>query len=201
LADYDSSNSDNQDYLGVKESKLKIPITVSKVLFAYTNRLFCVASSEGIYIFSLDSSKNLGSLVITENVSPKKCILAFKTGNYNQAITFAIYLNLSEYLEKFICLINIEKVEYITSKLSLNTIVPLLVFFARRIESDNNIQLNLIWIFSLLKNNKLKFLSNDKNKEIFYSLNKALLKHYKSTQKLLEENYYSLKFLLDQLDK
>ena len=207
--DYNSQDSDyEQDKtnttgieLGNKNKKKNLAIKVSKVVFSYTNRSFCIASTEGIFYFSLDVDNNLGLIQLEEDITPKLCLEAFKNSNYTQAITYAIYLNLSDILDKIIISIEVDKIEYITSKIPFSVTLQLFDYFAKKLDSDNNIQLNLIWVFALMKNhkNELRNVSKDKSKNIFFNLNKSITKHYKNLTNMLEENVYTLEYLIDNI--
>lgn len=200
--EYDSANSDYeidpQLIGGAGKSKLKkknLQIKVSKVAFSYTNRAFIIASTEGVFYFSLDVSKNLAILQLDENVTPQLCIEAFKEGNFVQAITYSVYLNLPDILDKVFSLIDSDKIEYISKRITTGVCVSLLDYFAKKLENENSIQINLMWVFNILKNHKNEIKQN-KDKNIFFTLNKAISKHYKNIIKLLEENLFTLDFLV-----
>ena len=137
---YDSGNSDYEiedEYNRVfnnskKNIKKQLPITITKVAFSYTNRSFIVASTEGIFFYSLDVDYNFGSLVLNDNVTPDMCLVAFKNKNYEKAIIFCIYLNLGEILDIVINSINSDRINLICSKLPINVVMPLILFFSKR---------------------------------------------------------------------
>lgn len=203
---YDSNNSDYEieDSNGIlyssskKNTKKHLPIVITKVAFSFTNRSFIVASTEGIFFYSLDVENNFGNLILNEKINPSMCLQAYKEKNYEKAIVYCIYLNLSDVLDVIINSINHERTEIICGRLPVNVIFALLIYFSKRLEKDNNIGLNLIWTINLLKciKNNSSIVSNKNNTNLFSNLSKSIQKNYKNITKLLEENVFSLEFLL-----
>lgn len=200
--EYDSGNSDYEidpQLVGAggknKLKKKNLQIKVNKVAFSYTNRAFVIASTEGVFYYSLDVTKNLATLQLDENVTPQLCIEAFKEGNFVQAITYAVFLNLPDILDKVFSLIDSDKIEYISKRISTGVCISLLEYFAKKLENENSIQINLMWVFNILRNHKNE-IKHNKDKNVFFSLNKAISKHYKNIMKLLEENLFTIDFLV-----
>lgn len=213
LDNYDYENESNDsDYektnksvvtinKSVKEKKsFNVPIKITKVLFSYSNRSFYIASSEGIYVFSLDNTNSTlgGAMSIDENVSPQKAVIAYLDENYVQAITYATILQSSDLLTKFINNIDLKNAEIIVSKLSLSCLVSLCDFFMKKIESDSLIQLNLKWILSIFKT-RYRELKSIKDKKVFVGFNKLISKYYNGLIGVMDENSYTIDYILDQM--
>ena len=84
----------------------------------------------------------------------------------------------------------------ISNKLPFNILGPLLDFLAKKIETDRNVQLYLMWIFYVLKFNgdNLKML---KNKNLFLNLNKSITKGMKGLNSIVQENIFSIKYITE----
>ena len=187
----------------VKEGKsFNLPIKISKVVFSYSNRSFYIASSEGIFAFSLDSLNSVESfnvpLILEANVSPQQAVLAYLEGNYEQAITYTISLKNMDLLDKFINGIDLGKVELICKKLNLNIIIILFEYFGKKIENDSLFQLNLIWVNSLIKMRYNELKQMKQSQKTFINLIKILNKYQNNLINVVDENSYTISYILDQ---
>ena len=206
--DYDSQDSEwEKEETGItigksvkEKKKFNLPIKISKVIFSGTNRNFYIACSEGIFSYSLDSLSDLTinkELLIDENVSPQKAVIAFQNKNFSQAICYSIYLQSHELLEKFINNIDMKEADIIITKLPLSCCLMLCDFLAKKLETDGMIELNMTWVNSLMQSRYME-LKNIKDKKSFLNLKKVVMKYYTGIVKMLEENENIIEFILDQ---
>jgi hypothetical protein len=188
-------NSQDEDYVKknkgvvsiekqVKEGKnFNLPIKISKVVFSYSNRSFYIASSEGIFAFSLDALNSVESfntpLILEANVSPQQSVLAYL-------------------LDKFINGIDLGKVELICKKLNLNIVVILFEYFGKKIENDSLLHLNLIWVNSLIKMRYNELKQMKQSQKTFINLIKILNKYQNNLINVVDENSYTISYILDQ---
>lgn len=195
--EYEVGNTTGLDFSNRNIRKIK-EIKISKVCFSFTNRSFLVGTTEGIYFYSLDTSDSFGSLELEENVTVSSIILMIKSGNYVMAITYSLYLNMTDILDKLILMIEIDNVNYITKCLSFSIVLKMLDYFSKKLEIDSNIQLCITWVLWILKNhyNELKSIPKDK-KGFIYNLNKSISNNFKNLKTCVEENIYSLDYVLD----
>jgi hypothetical protein len=128
------------------------------------------------------------------DVTPSNCITAFKENNFMKALVYAVYLNNSELINEFINCIPKENIMLIANKLPYNVVTPLLNFLSKKLETDINLQLTMMWVLNLIKFHGMN-LKNKKNKNIFLNLNKSINKHFKGMMNLLEENKYTIDYI------
>ncbi len=128
------------------KKKTNPPIKIYAVRFSNTNRSFAIACTEGIFIYSLDTSFTFSPLQLDMNITTDNAIDAFKEGSYLKALVFSFYLNKPELMSKFINSIPHQQILLICNKLPQNIISPLLDFLAKKIESDKQIHLYMMYI-------------------------------------------------------
>ena len=182
-----------------KGKKFNLPIKIVSVRFSPTNRSWAAATTEGIYIYSLDCSLVFSPLILDIDVTPENCLTAFKENNFIKAIVYAIYLNKADLINEFINCIPLENIILISSKLPFNAVASLLNFLSKKLENDINIQISLIWVLNLIKFHGAN-LKNKKNKNIFLNLNKSINKHYLGLMNLLEENKFTINFINEKVN-
>lgn len=119
-------------------------IKIVSVKFSNTNRSWAIATTEGIFIYSLDSALNFTPLQLDINVTTKTAEEAFQSGSTLKAIVFAFYLNDYDLITKYINSISHTQIVLICNKLPFNLIGPLLDFLAKKIESETQIHLYMM---------------------------------------------------------
>jgi periodic tryptophan protein 2 len=156
----DFENSDDSDYEkhvdfidnlpGAKnKSKQKgnknlAKIKIIAVKFSQTNRSWAVATTEGIFIYSLDSTFNFTPLQLDINITSKNAEEAFAKGALLKAITYGFYLNDYDLVTKYINSIPHSQIILISNKLNFNLVGPMLDFLAKKIETEKQIQLYMM---------------------------------------------------------
>jgi periodic tryptophan protein 2 len=121
-------------------------IKIIAVKFSQTNRSWAVATTEGIFIYSLDSSLNFTPLQLDINITSKNAEDAFKRGETLKAITYGFYLNDYDLVTKYINSISHSQIILICNKLNFNLVGPMLDFLAKKVESEKQIQLYMLYI-------------------------------------------------------
>jgi periodic tryptophan protein 2 len=176
-------------------TKNKFAIKIISVKFSNTNRSFAVGTTEGIYIYSLDSTMSFSPLQLGIDVTTNSALEAFNQGSYLKALVFSFYLNKNDLMSKFLNSIPNNQILTIANKLPFNVVGPLLDFLAKKIDSDRQIQLYMIWIFNVLKyhGDSLKRV----NKNVFLNLHKSINKSLKALNNLVEENIYNIKYITE----
>jgi periodic tryptophan protein 2 len=176
--------------------KFNIPIKILSAKFSHTNRSFAVGTSEGIYIYSLDTALNFSSLNLDKDITSKSVEEALNSKSYLRALVYSFALNDNGLIEKSLHMTPFNQIMLMSNKLPFNTLGPILDYLARKMETDTNLQLYMMWIFYILKFNgdNLKKL---KNKNLFLNLNKSLAKTMRGIDNLLQENIFTMKFITE----
>lgn len=148
LQDFEESDEEKDKSLlanlpGAKK-KSNPPIKIFAVRFSNTNRSFAIACTEGIFIYSLDTSFTFSPLQLDMNITTDNAIEAFKESSYLKALVFSFYLNKPELMSKFINSIPHNQILLICNKLPANIVSPLLDYLAKKVETDKQIQLYMM---------------------------------------------------------
>jgi periodic tryptophan protein 2 len=197
LEDFQESEDERKDEFenlpGATKNKLAIKIV--SVKYSNTNRSFAIGTNEGIYIFSLDTIMSFAPLQLGIDVTTHTALDAFNQGSYLKALVYSFYLNKNELMSKFINSIPNTQIMIIVNKLPFNVVGPLLDFLAKKIDSDKQVQLYMIWIFNILKfhGDSLK----KANKNVFLNLHKSINKTMKALNGLVEENIFNIKYICE----
>lgn len=194
---YDSDDSAKGKKSNTLKAKGSHEIRISKVEFSGSNRGFMVSSNEGVFHYSLDVGNNFAPLQLDIEVTVQSAEEAFQEKNHTRGIVFSVYLNKLELLDKFFPGIQAESIDLIVSRLPLSVIVVLLDYLSKKLDNDLNIQLCLTWVLKLMKGNYSN-LKNSKSKSIFLNLKKSLTRHHKSLSRMVEENIYTMKYILNK---
>ncbi len=129
----------------LKGKKIQANIKIVSVKFSNTNRSWAVATTEGIFIYSLDSSLNFTPLQLDMNITSKSAEDAFKSGATLKSVVYGFYLNDYDLITKYINSISNSQVVLICNKLPFNLLGPMLDFLAKKIESEKQIQLYMMY--------------------------------------------------------
>jgi len=124
--------------------KNKAQIKIVSIKFSNTNRSWAVATTEGIFIYSLDSSLNFTPLHLDLNITKTTAEEAFSSGSTLKAVVYGFYLNDYDLIAKYINSISHSQIVLICNKLPFNLIGPMLDFLAKKIESEKQIQLYMM---------------------------------------------------------
>ena len=113
-----------------------------------------------------------------------------------RAIVYSFALNDNRLIEKSIHMTPYNQIMLMSNKLPFNIVGPILDYLARKMETDSNLQLYMMWIFYILKFNgdNLKKL---KNKNLFLNLNKSLAKTMRGIDNIVQENIFTMKFITE----
>lgn len=150
-SDYEK-HADFMDSLPGAKNKAKVlkgkrnqaQIKIVSIKFSNTNRSWAVATTEGIFIYSLDSSLNFTPLQLDMNITSKSSEEAFNSGATLKAVVYGFYLNDYDLITKYINSIAHSQIVLICNKLPFNLVGPLLDFLAKKIESEKQIQLYMM---------------------------------------------------------
>jgi len=150
-SDYEK-HADFMDTLPGAQNKSKVlkgkrnqaQIKIVSIKFSNTNRSWAVATTEGIFIYSLDSSLNFTPLQLDINITTISAEEAFNSGATLKAVVYGFYLNDYDLITKYINSIAHSQIVFICNKLPFNLVGPLLDFLAKKMESEKQIQLYMM---------------------------------------------------------
>ncbi|XP_063301836.1 periodic tryptophan protein 2 homolog [Pelobates fuscus] len=177
--------------------QFKPEIRVASLRFSPTGRSWAATSTEGLLIFSLDSSCVFDPFQLDEEVTAGAIHRMLRAGDWTHAIVMAMRLNEKLLLQEALECVPCTDISVLCSSLPELYVERLLVFLASQIESSRHLQFYLMWAHQLL----MLHGQNLKNRSIsllpaIHSLQKSLQAHFTEISKLCDWNRYNLKFAL-----
>ncbi len=114
------------------------------MIFAPTNRAWAAATTEGIYLYSLDTSLTFSPLMLDIDITPKAALEAFKQKSYLKSLIYAIYLNKTDLINLFLNTIPVENIQILSNKIPFNVVGALLDFLSEKLNTDSTLELCLM---------------------------------------------------------
>lgn len=163
----------------------KPEIQVSCVQFSPTGRSWVACSTEGLLMYSLDSSLVFDPFDLDIEITPKLIRETLAKQEYSLALIQAFRLN-----EEALCSLVLEKTPYesidiIVDSLSDVYIDKLLAFISSKLEKSPHLEFYLLWSQSIIYKhaNRLKNRALE-NMSILCNLEKALIKKFEDLGKM-----------------
>lgn len=164
----------------------KPEIQVTSVSFSPTARAWSACTTEGLLIYSLDSSSGtFDPFDFDIDITPKSIHDALSDADYSTAIMQALRLN-----EPALISLAVEKVPVNTIDVVVNTLPDvyvdkLLSFVAVQIENSAHLEFYLIWVrdIAFSHGNRIKLRSNEKH-SVLCLLEKAMTKKFDDLNKM-----------------
>ncbi|KAG8430148.1 hypothetical protein GDO86_018389 [Hymenochirus boettgeri] len=131
----------------------KPEIRVTSLRFSPTGRSWAATSTEGLLVFSLDSSTVFDPFDLDEEVTAGAVRRALHVGEWTRAIVMALRLNEDPLLQEALESVPSSDIAVLCSSLPELYVERLLVFLAVQIERSRHLQFYLTWAHQLLMQN------------------------------------------------
>jgi periodic tryptophan protein 2 len=163
----------------------KPEIQISCVSFSPTARAWSACTTEGLLIYSLDSTLIFDPFDFDMDITPRSIRENLENQDYSLALMQALRLN-----EEALITLVIEKtphlsIDIVIDALSDTYVDKLMAFIANQIERSAHIEFYLIWSQTILykHGNRIKQRANDKL-AVLCSLEKSLTKKFEDLSKM-----------------
>lgn len=186
---------------GDPSARKRLPeVRVSGVAFAPTGRAFCAASTEGLLIYSLDTTPLFDPYDLDVTVTPASTLYVLQNEkDYLKALVMAFRLNEAPLVRKVFEGIPYTNVALVVQKLPVVYVPRLLRFVAMQTEESPHLEFCLLWIKAILDSHG-QWIGN--NREIvdteMRTVSRAVGKIRDDLRLLADENIYMLDYLLSQ---
>lgn len=184
------------------QRKTKLAVRVKDVKFSPDGKSFACATTEGVIIYSINTSQVFAPYDLDIDITLGNLILELKKRNYLQAILMSLKLNQIKIMEKTFELVPASAIPIISSNFPINYLEKFMSFIAYELQNSTNIELALTWCKNLLKYmNGFRDDGYNSNSSLpnHLSFTKAIrraLAYYEGTLlKISNENLHTLKFL------
>ena len=174
-------------------------VRVPAVAFSPTGRAFCVASTEGVLVYSLDSALQFDPFDLDINITPASTLQAIKEKDFLVALIMAFRLNERPLIRRVYEAVPVTGVVLLVKALPTAYLARLLRFVAQATDESPHLEFNLRWIEALLHAHGpyLKDQATSLASEL-RTVQRAIAKIQSELARLADENVYALDYLLAQ---
>ncbi|KAH8591439.1 periodic tryptophan protein-like protein 2 [Bisporella sp. PMI_857] len=175
-------------------------VRVTSVAFSPTGRSFCAASTEGLLIYSLDTTLAFDPVDLDIEITPASTLQVLEQErDYLKALVMAFRLNEASLLRRIFEGIPHGNISLVVSGLPVVYLPRLLRFVAIQAESSPHLEFCLLWIKAILESHGTWVSENRGTMEAeLRTVNRAVTKIKEELRRLAEENVYTIDYLLGQ---
>ncbi|XP_070546732.1 periodic tryptophan protein 2 homolog [Ptychodera flava] len=175
----------------------KPEICVTSVKFSPTGRSWAATTTEGLLVYSLDSSMTFDPYDLTTDVTPDAIRRALFKKEYASALMLSFKLNEKDLIQEVVETIPPSEVELISQNLHESYVDRMLGFLATQLETSRHIEFYLQWSVQLLSlhGSPLKSRSGA-IMSLLTNLQKSLSRRKDDLAKLCDSNKYTLQYIL-----
>ena len=174
-------------------------VRVPGVAFSPTGRAFCAASTEGLLVYSLDAGLDFDPFDLDVDVTPATTLSVLGRGEWVKALVMAFRLNNAKLLVRVYRSIAVSDIGLVVRELPSVYLGRMIRFVALEAERSQHMELNLLWIESLLRTwgRTLKGRQGE-FAEVVRVLERALSRVRGEVLKVADGNEFAINFLLGQ---
>lgn len=174
-------------------------VRVPGVAFAPTGRAFCAASTEGLLVYSLDTSVQFDPFDLDVDVTPSSTLKTLTRGEHLKALVMAFRLSNNKLLTRVYRYVPTSDIDLVVRDVPLVYLERLLRFVAQEADASPHLEFNLRWIESLLRQHgrELKARQGD-YAEVTRLVQRAVTRLQGEIMKVAEQNAHTVEFLLAQ---
>ncbi len=184
---------------GIGARRTKPEVRVPAIAFSPTGRAFCAASTEGLLIYSLDTTFQFDPFDLDIDVTPATTLETLAQKDYLKALVMAFRLNDRNLVRRVY-----EGTPVSSISLTVKGVPPiylgrLLRFVALQADESPHLEFNLMWIESLLSQHGRWIKENKSGLEAeLRSVEKAVRRIQNELARLADDNIYRIEYLLAQ---
>ena len=186
---------------GDTAARKKMPeVRVTGVAFAPTGRSFCAASTEGLLIYSLDTTPLFDPFDLDISVTPASTLhVLHKEKDYLKALVMAFRLNEAPLIRHVYEGIPPSSIALTVAQLPIVYVPRLLRFVALQTEESPHLEFGLLWIKAILDSHGQWVADNRGSVEAeMRTVSRAVGRIRDELRRMADENVYTLDYLLSQ---
>jgi periodic tryptophan protein 2 len=186
---------------GDPSARKRLPeVRVTGVAFAPTGRAFCAASTEGLLIFSLDTTYLFDPYDLDVTVTPASILhVLHNEKDYLKALVMAFRLNEAPLIRKVFESTPFTNIALVVQELPVVYVPRLLRFVALQTEESPHLEFCLLWIKAILDSHGQWIGDNRGTVDAeMRTVSRAVSKIRDDLRLLADENIYMLDYLLSQ---
>jgi periodic tryptophan protein 2 len=186
---------------GDPSARKRLPeVRVTGVAFAPTGRAFCAASTEGLLIYSLDTTPLFDPYDLDTTVTPASTLhVLHNEKDYLKALVMAFRLNEVPLVKKVFESIPYTNIGLVVQELPVVYVPRLLRFVAIQTEESPHLEFCLLWVKAVLDSHGQWIGDNRGTVDAeMRTMSRAVSKIRDDLRLLADENIYTLDYLLSQ---
>ena len=174
-------------------------VKVTGVAFSPTGRAFCVASTEGLLIYSLDATVQFDPFDLDIDVTPENTVTTLNDHEYLKALAMAFRLNSPRLVTRVYHSIPTSDIGLIVRDLPEVYLDRLLRHVAKEADASPHLELNLLWLESLLRQHGRAMKERQGDfAEVVRLVQRAVAKIQGGIMKVADQNQHTVEYLLAQ---
>ncbi|KAF2646902.1 periodic tryptophan protein 2 [Massarina eburnea CBS 473.64] len=179
--------------------KTRPAVRVPAVAFSPTGRAFCAASTEGLLIYSLDTTFQFDPFDLDITVTPATTLSTLGGQEYLKALVMGFRLNERSLIRRVYEATPVSDIPLVVKEMPSVYLGRLLRFVALQADESPHLEFNLIWIESLLSKHGRWMKDNRGGLEAeLRSVEKAVKRIQTELARLADDNIYRIEYLLAQ---
>ena len=184
---------------GIGARRTRPEVRVPAVALSPTGRAFCAASTEGLLIYSLDTTFQFDPFDLDIDVTPSTTLETLARKDYLRALVMAFRLNDRNLVRRVYEATPVPDILLTVKGLPSVYLGRFLRFVALQADESPHLEFNLIWIESLLSQHGRWIKDNKSGLEAeLRSVEKAVRRIQAELARLADANIYKIEYLLAQ---
>jgi periodic tryptophan protein 2 len=174
-------------------------VRVPGVNFAPTGRSFCAASTEGLLVYSLDTTIAFDPFDLDIDITPQSTLKTLAKKQYLKALVMAFRLNNPKLVARIQRSVPAADIPLVVSDLPVVYLPRLLSHIAVQSDASPLLELNLLWLQALLKSHGAILKKNQgEYAEVTRLVQRAVSRIQKEIFSVAENNEFMVEYLLAQ---
>ncbi|KAG6265579.1 hypothetical protein E4U49_000871 [Claviceps purpurea] len=189
---------------GDPSARKKLPaVRVNGLAFSPTGTAFCAASTEGLLIYSLDTTIQFDPFDLNMEITPASTLNVLESErDFLKALVMAFRLNEAGLIKRVFQAIPSPDIALTVGNLPTVYVSRLLRFVAAQTEESPHMEFCLLWIKALIDKHGVWLTANRSKVDVELRIvSRAVARMRDEIRRLADENVYMVDYLLGQADK
>ncbi|XP_063970652.1 periodic tryptophan protein 2 homolog [Lytechinus pictus] len=172
-------------------------VNVSCVRFSATGSQWAATTTEGLLVYSVDSSLTFDPYDLTLDLTPAAVFDALKEEEWSKALMMAFRLNEKMVIQRVTESIPWSQVDVICSSIADTYVEKMLSFVAEQLTASPHLEFYVLWAEKLLSihGSRLKLKNSSSHHAMLTALQKSLITKADTIGKICNTNRYTLQYL------
>ncbi|EME42958.1 hypothetical protein DOTSEDRAFT_72397 [Dothistroma septosporum NZE10] len=181
------------------QRKTNPEVRVPGIAFSPTGRAFCAASTEGLLLYSLDAGAVFDPFDLDVEVTPESTLETLRRREWLKALVMAFRLSDQKLIRQVYRSVATSDIGLVVRDLPQVYLERLLRFVAKESDSSPRLELNLLWLESLLsQHGRVLKEQQGEYAEVVRMVQRAIARTQGEIMKVADQNEHTIDYLLAQ---